>query len=319
MAASVLGERLKHLARDHAWVRNIVWSVDAAAMGLFWLVMKLLGPDRAVAAGGAMMGWAGPRMAKNQHVVANLKVMFPDCDASEIEVLARRNWANFGSILAEYPHLTTIAEDPKRLILVGDDKVRPFLERGEPMIFVTPHLGNWELNAAAGSRNGLSMAVVYSPQQNRILDRMLQYMRRPLGTYFLSGKGGARQILAEMDKGHSIGMLPDQRVNRGEVVAFFGRDACTTTAPARLALSSGRPLFPARVERLQGAHFRLTVYDRVEPDDADADEREQALQITGKLNQLFEDWIRERPEQWLCAKRRWPRGKMVCHRGKGRK
>lgn len=317
MAASVLGERFKRLAQENTWVRTVVWSVDAGAMGLFWLVMKLLGPDRAVAAGSSMMAWVGPRTAKHRHVVGNLKVMFPEYTEPQIQQLARASWGNLGAILADYPHLATIAEDPKRLKLVGDEAPRACLERGEPMIFVTPHLGNWELTAAAGSRSGLSMAVVYSPQQNRILDCLLQFMRRSLGTYFLSGKGGARQILAAMDKGHSIGMLPDQRVNRGEVLPFFGKDACTTTAPARLALSSGRPLFAARVERLHGAYFRVTVYDRIVPDDPEAPERDQVRQMTRQINALFEDWIRQRPEQWLCAKRRWSNGKTICNPSKG--
>ena len=319
MASSVLGERFKRLAQDNAWIRTFVWSVDAGAMGLFWLVMKLLGPDRAVAVGSAMMSRIGPRTAKHRHVVANLKVMFPEHGEQQIQQLARASWGNLGAILADYPHLGTIAEDPRRLELVGDAPPRAYLARDEPMIFITPHLGNWELTAAAGSRSGLSLAVVYSPQQNRILDRLLQFMRRSLGTYFLSGKGGARQIVEAMEKGHSIGMLPDQRVNRGEVLPFFGKDACTTTAPARLALSSGRALFPVRVERLHGAHFRVTVYDQIVPGDTDVPEREQVRQMTRQINALFEDWIRQRPEQWLCAKRRWSYGKTICNPSKGSK
>lgn len=315
MAALVLGARLKRYAEQHAWLRYMLWSVDAGAMGLFWLLMKLLGPDRAVAVGAWLMAWAGPRSAKHRHVVENLRVMFPDYDEAALQALARRSWGNLGAILADYPHLGTIADDPERLELVGDGPVRERIASEEPMIFVTPHLGNWELTAAAGARNGLTMAVVYSPQQNLLLDRLLQYLRRPLGTHFLSGKGGARSILAEMDKGHSIGMLPDQRVNRGVAMPFFGRDACTTTAPARLALSSGRALFPARVERLQGAHFRLTVYDPIEvpAEDGPGAEQRQVTAMTRQINQLFEAWIQERPEQWLCTKRRWSTGKMICN------
>ena len=316
MASAVIGAKLKRLADGRAWVKYLLWSVDAIVMGVFWIVMRLVGPDKAVAAGNWIMSRMGPRTGKHQHIINNLSVAFPGLSANEIEELARASWGNLGSILAEYPHLGAIANEPGRLELIGDDAPRRFLERGESMIFITPHLGNWELAAAAGSRNGLSLSVVYSPQQNPILDRMLQYFRRPLGTRFLSGKGGARRILAEMDKGHSIGMLPDQRVNRGEVVPFFGREACTTTAPARLALTSGRPLFPIRIERLHGANFRLTVYDRVLPENPDASEREQVLQMTQHINQLMEGWIQDRPEQWLCAKRRWPRGDQVCNRRK---
>jgi len=315
----MLGARLKRMAARHSWVRYGLWSLDAAVMGLFWLVMKLLGPDRAVAVGGRVMAWLGPRSGKHQHVLANLRIMFPDYSATEIEALARKSWGNLGAILADYPHLRTIADDPDRLQVVGDGPVLERIARGEAMIFVTPHLGNWELNAACGARKGVTMAVVYSPQQNLLLDRLLQRMRRPLGTHFLSGKGGARRIKEEMNKGVSIGMLPDQRVNRGVVLPFFGKDSCTTTAPARLALSSGRALFPTQVERLEGARFRLTVHDRVLPDDADAPEAEQVLQMSRKLNGLFEQWIREHPEQWLCTKRRWSKGNMICNPGKGLK
>ena len=319
MAAVMLGARLKRMAARHAWLRNTLWALDAGAMGLFWLTMKLLGPDRAVAVGSRVMAWLGPRSDKHRHVLANLRIMFPDASDEEIEALARKSWGNLGAILADYPHLGTIADDPSRLQVIGDGPVMDRLARGEAMIFVTPHLGNWELNAACGARKGVTMAVVYSPQQNLLLERLLQRMRRPLGTRFLSGKGGARRIVAEMNAGVSIGMLPDQRVNRGVVLPFFGKDACTTTAPARLALSSGRALFPTRVERLGGAHFRLTVYDRVLPDDSEAPESEQVLQMTRKLNSLFEQWIRERPEQWLCTKRRWSKGNMICNPGKGLK
>lgn len=321
MAALLLGARLKRLADEHSWVRNLLWSLDAGAMALFWGLMKLLGPDRAVAVGSRLMAWAGPRSAKHRHVLENLRVMFPGYDETAIAALARRSWANLGAILADYPHLGRIADNPARIELVGDGPVRERIARGEPMIFITPHLGNWELSAAAGSRHGLTMAVVYSPQQNRLLDRLLQYLRRPLGTHFLSGKGGARSILEEMGKGHSIGMLPDQRVNRGAALPFFGRDACTTTAPARLALSSGRTLFPVRVERLHGAHFRLTVYHPIEPPPGAGPDQEQRRveDMTRRINGLFEAWIRERPEQWLCTKRRWSKGKMVCNPGKSLK
>lgn len=319
MAGVMLGARLKRMAAQHIWLRNGLWALDAGAMALFWLTMKLLGPDRAVAVGSRLLAWSGPRSDKHRHVVANLRIMFPDYSSAEIEALARRSWGNLGAILADYPHLGAIADDPARLQVVGDGPVQERIARGEPMILVTPHLGNWELTAACGARNGLTMAVVYSPQQNLLLDRLLQRMRRPLGTHFLSGKRGARSIIAEMNKGVSIGMLPDQRVNRGVVLPFFGQNACTTTAPARLALSSGRALFPARVERLEGARFRLTVHDRILPDDCGAPEPEQVLQMTRRLNTLFEQWIRERPEQWLCTKRRWSKGKTICNPGKGLK
>ena len=53
--------------------------------------------------------------------------------------------------------------------------------------------------------------------------------------------------------------------------------------------------------------FRLTVHEPVPPDPAHATDRDRARQMMRDLNRLFEQWIRERPEQWLCLKRAWPK------------
>ena len=58
-------------------------------------------------------------------------------------------------------------------------------------------------------------------------------------------------------------MLADQKLNEGIPVPFFGRPAMTATALALLALHFDCDVLPARVERLRGAHFRLTVFPPV--------------------------------------------------------
>ena len=103
-------------------------------------------------------------------------------------------------------------------------------------------------------------------------------------------------------------MIMDQRVDSGVPIPFFGIDKYTTLVPARLALRHGCDLVPVRTERLDGAKFRVTFYEPVRPDDPSAEEIEKARQITVKINLLFEQWILEKPEDWWCSKRRWPKG-----------
>jgi KDO2-lipid IV(A) lauroyltransferase len=70
-------------------------------------------------------------------------------------------------------------------------------------------------------------------------------------------------------------------------------------------LRYGCELVPVRTRRLQDANFEVTLYPPVHPDDIKADEVEQARQMTLKINAMFEQWIRETPEDWFCTKRRW--------------
>ncbi len=88
-------------------------------------------------------------------------------------------------------------------------------------------------------------------------------------------------------------------------VPFFGRDAMTAPALAQLARRFQCPIVPARIERLGGVRFRLTVFPPLtvpKTDDADAD----AFATMREVNALLEGWIRERPEQWTWVHRRWP-------------
>ena len=100
-------------------------------------------------------------------------------------------------------------------------------------------------------------------------------------------------------------MLADQKLNEGIPVPFFGRSAMTATALALLALRFDCVALPARVERLRGARFRLTVFPPLplpRTGDRDADIAALTANVTGVL----EAWIRDRPEEWLWVHRRWP-------------
>jgi KDO2-lipid IV(A) lauroyltransferase len=136
---------------------------------------------------------------------------------------------------------------------------------------------------------------------------MLWRKRQLLGCKFLAKEDSMRATVRLLSKGTSMGFLVDQRIDSGELIPFFGVAAPTTSSPARLALRLGCDLIPVQVERLQGAHFRVTFHAPLKPDDEQADKVTQALQLTGKLNALFETWIRQHPQQWLCTKRRWPK------------
>jgi KDO2-lipid IV(A) lauroyltransferase len=74
-----------------------------------------------------------------------------------------------------------------------------------------------------------------------------------------------------------------------------------------LALKFGCDLVPVRVERLQRGAYRVTVCEPVRPDPSIPDDRTKAVDMTRRVSEHFESWIRERPDQWFCSKRMWPK------------
>ncbi|MBV8939122.1 MAG: lauroyl acyltransferase, partial [Alphaproteobacteria bacterium] len=123
---------------------------------------------------------------------------------------------------------------------------------------------------------------------------------------FPKGIRGASRMAHALKNGESLALLIDQKMNEGVAVPFFGHDAMTAPAIAQLAVKYGLAIIPARVVRTRGAHFRATAFPPLavaRSGDEEADTK--AVLLT--LHKLLEEWIRERPEQWLWIHRRWPK------------
>ncbi len=305
MARLLIGNSLRRYFDRWQFVRKALWLAEAAVFWLFLAVARVLPADRATALGRRLMMFVGPRLDKHDKFIRNLELAFPEKTPAEIDSLAREIWGGAGALLVEYAHLEDIClRHQDRLEIVNAGGVR----KGQrPIVFVSAHLANWEINAAAVAKSGVPTTGVYTPLQNPYLERMLMRRREPLGVQLVARDASMRTLLRELKAGRSIGMIMDQRVDSGVPVPFFGIDKHTTLVPARLALRHGCDLVPVRTERLEGARFRVTFYPALTPDDPDAGELERAKQMTRKINALFEEWIRERPADWWCSKRRWPK------------
>ena len=281
----------------------------AIFLWLVWRLASLVPVDRVSAFGCRIARIFGPFLPKHQKIADNLAIAFPEKSNEEIEALTRDSWGSFGKVFAEYPHLDTIIvrEASERLEIVVKGDIQSIRDGSKPAVFVEPHLANWELAASVARILGIPLTVIYNPEANPWVTEMLQRKRSVLGCKFVANSEGLRPLVRELSHGRSIGFLIDRRVDSGEFVPFFGREALMTVGPARLALKFGCPLIPVRIERLRGARFTVTVHEPIEPDEAGADDFEKAMHMTRKVYALFETWIRERPDQWFCPKRMWPK------------
>jgi len=104
------------------------------------------------------------------------------------------------------------------------------------------------------------VAQIYRAGNNPLLDRMITRFRGDEGELIPKGRIAARRAIAALRRGTHLTLLADQKMNDGIPVPFFGRPAMTAPALAVLALRFDCDVLPARVERLDGARFRLTVF-----------------------------------------------------------
>ena len=184
-------------------------------------------------------------------------------------------------------------------ILGGESRGRPADDR---LLRAYCQLGNCN---ACRHQHGISVAQIYRAGNNPLLDRMITRFRGDKGELIPKGRVAARRAIAALRRGTHLTLLADQKMNDGIPVPFFGRPAMTAPALAVLALRFDCDVLPARVERLDGAHFRLTVFPPLlvtRSGDFHAD----AAALMTRVNATLEEWIRDRPEQWLWVHRRWP-------------
>src|SRR5262244_1191171 len=223
---------------------------------------KFLSLDCASTLGGALARRIGPFLGVSKHARRNVCRAFPELSETEIARVVAGMWDNLGRVAAEYPHLAKIRvfEPGGRVETHGFEHVDRAVAAGRQMIVFSGHIANWEIGMLAGAQHGISVAQIYRALNNPLMDRMIARFRGDSGEFIPKGAIAARSAIAALRRGTHLGLLADQKMNDGIPVPFFGRPAMTARALAVLALRFDCDVLPLRVERLDGARFRLTVF-----------------------------------------------------------
>jgi KDO2-lipid IV(A) lauroyltransferase len=283
--------------------QRLRYALETAAAYTVYGFFRLLPLDMASNTGGWIGRKIGPRLPPTATARQNLAMAFPEKSAEEREKIIIGMWDNLGRTVAEYAHLHHIWE---RVELQGKELLPAIRDRSRPAIFCGAHMANWEINAIAGKQNGVDISVVYRKPNNPGVDGLLRHARDAgAAAHIRKGREGAREMVAVLKKNGVLGILIDQKLNEGVPIPFFGRDAMTAPAIGHFALKFGCPIYPSRVERLDGCHFKMTLCPPLLVPHTGSSEQDVRAMLLD-MNHLLESWIRERPEQWLWIHKRWP-------------
>lgn len=308
----IVGNPLRRIARKHDFLRRLLWRVDFALIWSLLALFRLLPVEWASsigAKGGTIIGSLAKR--KTAIMEENFRIAFPEKSPLEIRHLVESCWSSAGRVLSEFPHLDHILNDRKdqRIEIIIRDPETTFRERSGPAVVVGAHLSNWELIESALARLGIENSALYAPLSNPWLDRLLLESRAALNCELIPRDNCTRLLVDRLNAGRTVGMVVDRPVGGDKTVTFFGRDKFTTILPAKLALKFNCDLIPARAERIKGAHFRVTFHPPLRPANPGDCKIDQALDMMRQLHLLFESWIRQRPEDWFCSTRIWPKAR----------
>ncbi len=298
----------KRAARRWPVLGRVAKTLEAGAFrSIFWLIGRL-SPERASAWAGATFGFAGRHSAKAKKAEINLQIAFPDKSPAWRQQTINGIFRSLGKSAAELIKLDEIWQQrDTRLQFEVDSAARAALESGQAAVFVTAHTGPWQIVNLIALHMNLRISTIYAPESNAALRDKMLALRKSFGVNLIPSDAGARPLLRELNAGHCIGMAMDTRLDTGQLIPFFGREALTNITAARLALRTGALLLPIRAQRLGKARYKVSVYAPIEPDAKLESTDEQAVAMSAAIHGYFETWIREQPDQWICLKRRWPK------------
>ena len=231
-------------------------------------------------------------------------------DAKSIPAFARLNAAEIGKGVTELAWALFRSGDAVALVreVDGWEAVERLREAARPIVFVTPHLGSYDV-AGRYLWKHLPILAMYRPHKIFWIDQLLREGRNrgaaPDGSNVApANMAGVRMVLKHLRRGGCTVLLPDQvpGLGEGEWVEFFGRPAYTMTLLGRLQEASGAAIVFCYAERLpRGEGFRLHL--RPLPAALPGDRREAARQV----NAMVERLVLECPVQYLWGYNRYKR------------
>ncbi len=210
-----------------------------------------------------------------------------------------------GCMVAELPRVW-LGRLP-RLRWRARQRVQAAMASGQGVIFLTPHLGCFEMTAQAVAHDFSAqygpLTVLFRPARRPDMDALMRASRQRPGLRTApTTLSGVRQMLKALRAGEAVGLLPDQvpPLGMGVWVPFFGRQAYTMTLAARLARQTGARIVLVWGERLSwGRGFLIHTQDLPQP--LPEDLTAAVLQI----NQAMEQIILQCPQQYLWGYHRY--------------
>lgn len=242
-------------------------------------------------------------IVKRKAIRRNLRTAFPEWDEAKVDTLTDRVIGNAGRLIAEIAKIPAFRAGARGTALEAQGAVDyPFKQRGTA-IFVSAHLGNWELVPIIFQRHGVPLNIIYTPMRHPVIDDRLMSLRRETGGTYIEKSRALRACAAALKRGESIALLVDQRVETGSEVEFFERGTLFTHFPARMALRFDCPIVVVESVRRGPGRLDVVFHEPIWPDRAAGEDAERAL--TQKMAKVIEGCIRRQPDQWFCNKRRW--------------
>ena len=243
--------------------------------------------------------------------VQHVALAFPERDAAFHQTTAMRSIEHMlGLFMVDalvMPRLITRRTWTQRVTLApGFERALPYLQSEKPCLFVTGHVGNWEILGYVLALVGVKMTALARPLDNPYISDWLFNIREKSGLKILTKWGATEELQRVLADGGKVGFIADQNAgDDGLYVPSFGRLASTYKSIPLLAVHQSIPVICGYARRVGGQfRYELCTTDVILPSEWEGQE-DPVFYVAARFNRAIENMVRESPEQNLWVHRRW--------------
>ncbi len=246
--------------------------------------------------------------AINKVTVANISTAMPELSKQRVREIARKSLSHMILGPLEFAWMASKTTRIEKYTSLSEDiinKVNEHHRQGEGLIYVNPHLGNWEVSSLMSSYyTNIRIGVVAKKIRNPYLDKLFSQSRAFKSTRLIYAKGAIRGSLQALRDGLAVGILIDQNTkvrNGGIFVNFFGIPVACSPAPFILRKRIKNSLiYYSTTAKVDGCYISF-----IEPLSKKFEEYASEQEVIQELMDLTERYIRKFPEQYLWLYKRF--------------
>ncbi len=224
------------------------------------------------------------------------------------DATTREMYIHLGLMLVEFPRTPQLRGKmiESNIDWSGKEEIiKNLLAEGNGLIFITGHIGCWEIAGSVFGLKGYSNGAIARPLDNPLINNWVNSIRETNGQEIWDKFGAMRNALRALKKGKSFATLMDIDGGQDGVFnKFFGKQCSTVPTAVDLAIKTGAPMIAAVFHRTSIMNFKLEMSEpfRYDPQ---KDKTTERLALLQRCNDELGAIIKKRPEQWLWLHRRW--------------
>ena len=255
----------------------------------------------------ALLLWMRPVLYRAAN--ENLQLAFPAWSKKQRRAAIHGMTKQLGWMGAEIAHFPKYSKKniDHIVLLDGFENFASAQARGKGVLFLTGHMGAWELAPFAQALFGYPLHFLARAIDNPRVEALVAYYRCLSGNLPIEKNQSARAVLKVLASGGTVGVLADHNtlLAEGVFVDFFGIPACTTAGLARFALHTDAAVVPGFLHWDSAIRKYRLCFEPMVPLIRTGDDATDIRENTQRFTRVIENYVRRYPDQWLWLHRRW--------------